>query len=739
MQSFSSASWPNPEIEAGLRRSDPYWSQVPKVWDESVFLGNGMMGCTIYCAEHKSMRQALRYVMGRVDVTCRREGLYAARIPIGDFELSFGSWIYGGTKATLSLWDAQMDMDVVTVEGTGRVESFMHHERDVLVVRASAQGDTLAARLVPYPEVSAAVLVDDGRPNIDQYMPEFETEHGCLDGVCILRQQYNGGEDGCVMAYAQAGDVFYITVQNGHGEESVQRAVSTVQAAAGLGFEALQAEHRRWWHAYWQKSFVSLPDPMVEGFYHVQIYKLASATRADAPVLDNQGPWTGPTPWPGTWYNMNVQLAYSPVYIANHLEEGKSLTDSLARNMQHLIGNVPPDWREDSAAIGRSMSHDMVSQVDDEIGNLPWVCHNVWRQYRYSMDARLRDALLYPLLRRSMGYYLHLLSEGEDGRLHLPATISPEYGSFRKLKVEDSNYDLFLLRWGLEALIALNRERSTTDPDEGRWRSVLENLADYPIDETGFMIGRGVPMTHGHRHYSHLMGYWPLYLLDLQDEKWRALLETSLAHWFSLEGDLRGFTFAGAAAMAAALGDGDKALAFLKGGLGLIKPNTFYREAGPVIESPLGMAEALQTMLIDSHGGLVRVFPAVPEAWEDAFFHSLRAEGAFLVTARQAGGKTAYIRVTSEAGAALRVQTGWTGAIHAEYEDGRTGSISPDTDGGYTVPLAAGESVLLSPKALDKPIDVMPVACIPGLESLEHYWGSPKAWRNYGIPYQRSI
>ena len=93
--------------EAILKRHNPYWSQSPKTWDDSAFLGNGILGAAIYNAEHKSKRQTYRFVMGRVDVTARREGAYAARVPVGEFELDFGSWIYGGTTAEIDLYNAR--------------------------------------------------------------------------------------------------------------------------------------------------------------------------------------------------------------------------------------------------------------------------------------------------------------------------------------------------------------------------------------------------------------------------------------------------------------------------------------------------------------------------------------------------------------------------------------------------------------------------------------------------------
>src|SRR5512136_1128731 len=53
--------------------------------------------------------------------------------------------------------------------------------------------------------------------------------------------------------------------------------------------------------------------------------------------------------------------------------------------------------------------------------------------------------------------------------------------------------------------------------------------------------------------------------------------------------------------------------------------------------------------LMQSYNGTIRFFPNWPMD-ADAEFHTLRAAGAFLVSARLAGGKVQEIRVTSEAG-----------------------------------------------------------------------------------------
>jgi hypothetical protein len=46
------------------------------------------------------------------------------------------------------------------------------------------------------------------------------------------------------------------------------------------------------------------------------------------------------------------------------------------------------------------------------------------------------------------------------------------------------------------------------------------------------------------------------------------------------------------------------------------------------LEGNFAFAAGVQEMLIQSHTGIIRVFPAIPDDWTDCSFHNLRAEGA---------------------------------------------------------------------------------------------------------------
>ena len=68
-------------------------------------------------------------------------------------------------------------------------------------------------------------------------------------------------------------------------------------------------------------------------------------------------------------------------------------------------------------------------------------------------------------------------------------------------------------------------------------------------------------------------------------------------------------------------------------------------------------------MLLQSHTGVIKVFPALPTSWKEVSFRNLRAVCAFLVSASYSNGKLVSITVTSEKGGRMRLDNPFTGEI----------------------------------------------------------------------------
>ncbi|HEY6156817.1 MAG TPA: hypothetical protein VIV88_05150 [Gemmatimonadales bacterium] len=741
-----------------LARQDLVWDRLPTGWGESAFIGNGRLGATIDARDG-----ALGWTINRTDVVHDQ-----SRYPIGRVVVKTAGAVQGGT-ARLTLWDAEASGTLTTDRGAVRWRSFTAGSPSVIVIVLEGTGGESGVALAWLPaearpprkvyrkdpfapedlhppavvtrsaaEITSVQSFIGGGAHAESIVssPHDSLSHASSPPVSLSVPE-RGDSEAVISSPSPAGrggqgvrtqrgagqgvragaNVFYVAIGQGSTDrEALTEARTATAEAVRQGVARLEAAHRRWWHAYYPESFLTFPDARLEAYYWIQIYKLGSAMRADGPILDLNGPWFNATPWPGIWWNLNIQLTYSPLFRANRLDLAESLFRNLDRHRQALIDNVPERLRADAAAIGRSSGPDLVRPVDlataqsdaaHEMGDLPWTLYYYWLFYRYQMDDRVLRERVYPLLKRAIGNYLAYVERGDDGRWHLPPTESPELAT-----VPDANYDLALLTWGLETLIASAERLRLDDPLLPRWRDVLANLTLFPTDSSGLMVGRGRPWKESHRHYSHLLSIYPLHLITPERPDARSLIEVSLRTWERDAALFRGYSFTGGASMHALLGQGDTALARLNSYLDApryMQPNTFYAEAGPVIETPLSAATSIQDMLLQDWGGALRVFPAVPTAWSEAAFDRLRADGAFLVSAVRQGGRTAWVRIESLAGEPCRlVVRDWDAAV-VRTHTGPAPKVTKGAAGDYVIELRKGASVVLAPDGVTRLPDVGPV------------------------------
>ncbi|NUQ92141.1 MAG: Tat pathway signal sequence domain protein, partial [Gemmatimonadaceae bacterium] len=699
---------------AFLSRHDLVWDRLPRDWGESVFIGNGLAGATIDGAGG-----TLGWTINRTDVTHDE-----SRFPIGRVTLRTAGALTGGT-ARLTLYDGEASGVAITDSGEVHWRSFVARAPSVIVVELEGRGGERAPALDWSPaEARPPRKIARKEPFAPNDLHPAAAVSRTAREIVSVQSFIGGGAHAEVIREAsRAGTRATYHVAIGFAPDSagaLAEAQRTIAASDREGTASLTAATRAWWHAYYPASFLSFPDRRLEGYYWIQIYKLGAAMRPDGPILDLAGPWYRQTPWPGIWWNLNIQLTYSPLFRANRLELAESLFGELDRKRQALIDNVPERLRGEAAAIGRSSGNDLVRKVDlaaaqsdaaHEMGDLPWTLYYYWLHYRYQMDDRILRDRVYPLLGRAIGNYLAYVERGDDGRWHLPPTHSPEL-----VTVPDANYDLALLRWGLQTLIASAEHLKLDDPRLPRWREVLAHLAPFPADSAGLMVGRDRPWKESHRHYSHLLAIYPLALITPDSASGRALIERSLATWEREQSLFRGYSFTGGASMHAILGDGNAALARLNAFLDApryMEANTFYAEAGPVIETPLSAATTMQELFLQDWGGVVRVFPAMPDAWPDASFDRLRADGAFLISGVRSGGRARWVRVLSLAGAPLRLQvTGWDSAV-VRGHTGPAPRVSRGQDGVLSITLARGASVTLAATAATTLAPLAPVA-LPG-------------------------
>ncbi|MBP2056054.1 hypothetical protein J2Z21_009071 [Streptomyces griseochromogenes] len=683
--------------ERFLRGQDLRWARLPALWHEGPFLGDGLLGSMIY---QEPGAHQIRFTVQHGRVQDHRpefgSGWGTCRLPVGHLTLEPVGTITA-VDWRLSLWNAELAGTVTTTAGTLTLSALIHDE--VLAVRARAGG---AERVVwtfrPEDAVSPR-RISEAPPSGYTANPPWTTKTAADGTEQVLQPLTGGGQT--ATAYRRTGDDLLLGVGHSFPSDTAAEAASLRNLRHATSYGTLRRRHIRWWHGFYRKSFVSFPDQRLQSFHWIQLYKVASASRAGGPVMATSGPWLEPTPWPAVWWNLNVQLEYWLIHGFNH-PELDALATTLRQNQEQLTANVPEAYRADSSGIGRSS--DMFADrgvgrpgTGAETGDLTWALHNVWLSYRHSMDEALLRDTIFPVLRRAINYYLHFLTPGSDGKLHLPSTLSPEYPV---VPPQDTNYDLALIRWGCRTLIESARLLGIDDELIPRWQEVLARLTPYPVDENGFMIGADTPYAQSHRHYSHLLMVYPLYLVNWDQPESRDLIAKSVARWHALTGAHRGYSYTGAASMYAMTGDGDTAITYLRKFFDPTtrfpcRANTHYTEAGPVIETPLSASQSLHDMFCQNWGGVIRVFPAVPSAWADVTLHNFRTQGAFLVSAVRKAGATRFVRIRSLAGEPLRLRHGLGGTLTALLDDDTPAHTEDLGDGTLAIDLPRGREVLV--------------------------------------------
>ena len=441
--------------------------------------------------------------------------------------------------------------------------------------------------------------------------------------------------------------------------------------------------HIAWWIDFWKRSSVSIPDPVLERQYYLDMYKFGCVARSNTPPISLQAIWTADDgnlpPWKGDFHHdLNTELSYWPGYSGNHLDLTEGFTNWLwkikdesykwTQNYFELEGlNVPGVTTISGKPMGGWIQYSMSPTTS------AWLAYHFYLQARYSMDN--------VVAKRAYTYYLNVIifldyfmNRHRSDTSFIPLSSTPEYNdnSIKAWFTEATNYDRALLfsivhTWNAVDILA---NGIGTHGGLGA-HQVLGKVKDYSINETGLTIAPGQNLEYSHRHQNHLHAIHPLGLLNVEDSTEKTIIENSLRHIEKL-GTRKwvGYSFAWIASIYARAQNGDSAAMNLKKfATNFVSPNSFHlngdQKGGQysdftyrpfTLEGNFAFAQGIHEMLLQSHKDFIEVFPAIPNDWKNVSFKTLRTEGAFLISAKKENGVPLEVKIRSEVGGRLRIK-----------------------------------------------------------------------------------
>lgn len=692
-----------------MSKHDLVFTEIPHIWHDAPFLGNGFMGSTLVFSEDGSemfINLGHTCIYDNRKIRYRKdEMLYLTpRLPIGKIAVNFSGTVTD-INLRLDIYNARVFGEIRTTEGAVNIDCIILNAADCLVFEHNETGNeeinfTYIPSKAESPRYNAGII--DNLEAYQRYGSARNSQTFTKNNMSSFLQPYYCGGGFCVSRLVSDGKLFVSVTHGDELKELVPQSLNVIKEVVSNLNEYI-SDHIEWWNEYYKKSFISMDNGIYESFIYIQLYKLACASRENGRPFDTCGPWLSDTTrWPACWWNLNVELTVSPLYTLNHIDLAHCVNNTLKNGINELIENVPEKYREDCAALGRNTTSSLYAPVAEpgdttarncerECGNLVWTLFYIWQEYRITGNKELLTDIVYPLLKRNIKYYSYFLYMDKYGKYHLKSTVSPEYF---KADSDDVNYDLALLRWGCQTLMDITDILEIDDPDKKLWNRILLYLTDYPqSDENGLHIAATSPYAESHRHYSHILAFYPLHLLSENTKPDRALAEKTIRYWQSKTEALLGYSQTGAASMYAMLGDGNKAVKHLENlWKGFITPNTMYHEDGnPVIETPPSAVTSITEMLLQSHNGYIDFFPAVPDEWKNICFDRLLCYDGFEVGAKLREGEVEWIKVTSNLGKPCKIKVDF--ATEPQFCNTPCRKLN---DGKYILEIEKGETAILS-------------------------------------------
>lgn len=452
------------------------------------------------------------------------------------------------------------------------------------------------------------------------------------------------------------------------------------------------------------------PDPHLTGLaFHYGRYLLMASSQPGGLPLTLQGLWNAelPGPWSSAYTaNINLQMAYWPAETANLAECHEPLLRFVERVAATTGRDVARDlhgadgWvlHHNSDAWGHAApvgaGHGDPAWAFWPMGGV-WLAVHAWEHFAFGGDAGQLEASWPALVGAARFARSWIRTDGE--RAWTSPSTSPENhwldasGVPRGVDVS-STMDVALLRELAAACLGAGAVLGRTDPAIDELAALVDRLPAPRVADRGDLAewARDLPDAEPeHRHLSHLVGLFPF--AAITPERTPHLAAAAARSILGRGAESTGWALAWRASMWARLGDGTRVRQQLAMALrpaddaagehrGGVYDNLFSAHPPFQVDGNLGLTAAIAEALVQSHDGVLRLLPALPDDWPGGRVRGLRGRGGITVDLQWAEGRLVHATLHADRPTAVEVRAPGIDPVVRDLRPGVPSTIVVDLE-----------------------------------------------------------